>query len=350
MRLYKYVLILVLITINNFLFTQSPFIQLTKDILDNSNYIICIDGGGSKTELQVLNRQGELVELVHNGVITYSIKSGGSNINVVGIDGIKDVLCDLLNDFYISGTDFNLSAIMSQVAFIGGFSGADAIESQNKIKNLLKDFGFDENRIVVTSDSVMTIQSLHGDGIILISGTGSICLGRKDSQVFRVGGLGRLIGDQGSGYYIGIRALRAALEYEFGWGVATSLKLILRDYFKTLDLKNIITFFYNGKITNQQIAAISPIVFEQAEQGDIISLKIINKAAKELGKMLFCMIKKGSFLPTDPVFLFGGIFKGKNSNLFIQKILKSALVEELNVFNKSEFNPTVLAVQQLLLK
>ena len=335
--------------INSLIVAQSPLDVSIQNALRGSSYIICIDGGGSKTELQVLDRYGELVSLKHDSICIYSIKSGGSNINVLGEGGVKNTLDALLGDLKIAKTNIDLKSIASQCAVIGGFSGAGRVEAQSIIKNLFKVYGFDENKIIITSDADMAIESVSGDGIILISGTGSICFGKKGADRFRVGGLGRLIGDEGSGYYIGIRALKAALEDEYGWGNATTLKKALRDYFDTSDLKTVVAPFYASKITSYQIAAIAPIVFDQvknAEANDDIASGIINEAAQELGKMLSRMIRMGKFLAC-PIYFFGGIFKNENASLFIQKILKVADIEKWKTFNNSRVNPTVLAVQRL---
>lgn len=336
----------------NPLLAQSSTAQLSLDssiqnALSNSNYIICIDGGGSKTELQILDGHGKLVKLKQNEISTYSIKSGGSNINVSGENGVKNTLDALLCNLKIAETNIDLKAIASQCSIIGGFSGAGSRETQNIIKNLFKEYeGFDEKKIIITSDANIAIESVSGDGIILISGTGSICFGQKGTNRFRVGGLGRLIGDEGSGYYIGIRALKAALEQEYGWGNATTLTDVLKTYFNTSDLKTIVAPFYAGKITPYQIAALAPIVFDQAEKNDFIALAIINKSAQKLGKMLAQMIRIGQFL-NCPVYFFGGIFKNKNASLFIKNILTAADIEEWKIFNNSTVNPTVLTVQRL---
>lgn len=325
---------------------QMSISESIQNALCGLDYILCIDGGGSKTELQVLNRRGDLVELRQGGTSAYSIKSGGSNINVVGKSGVKGVLDALLCNLRIEKIDVDLKLIAPRCAVIGGFSGAGRIETKNLIRDVFKEYGFDENKIVVTTDAEMALETLDGDGIILISGTGSICFGKKGADTIRVGGLGRLIGDEGSGYWIGINAVKAALEDEGGWGQTTALKLALRDYFKTPCLKSIIAPFYNGEITNYQVAAISPIVFDQAKKGDLVALKIINEAAKELGRFLSCVIKIGNFSDC-PIYFFGGIFKNKDASQFIQQISRVAGIEEAKIFNKSEANPTVLAVQRL---
>jgi N-acetylglucosamine kinase-like BadF-type ATPase len=256
---------------NNFLAVQSRLAEEIQKVLHDSNYIICIDGGGSKTELQILDRYGNSVALRHNGTVAYVMRAGGSNIKIVGEEGVKNTIDTLLNDLKIEETAVDVKSIVSQCIVIAGFAGAAGIESKNILKNLFKEYNFDENKIIIAHDAAMALETItDSDGIILISGTGSICFGKKGAEIIQVGGLGRWLGDEGSGYYIGIHALKAALEEEYGWGNPTSLKIALRKYFKTSDLKSIITPFYRGEITNYQIAALAPIVFDQAEMNDSI--------------------------------------------------------------------------------
>ncbi len=344
--------------INSVLFSKLATLNVSSDFqesvltaLDDSNYVLCIDGGGSKTELQVLDSNGYLVELEHCGKSTYSVRSGGSNINVVGLSGIKQALDTLFAGVKTKKDQIDLLTLVKQCTVIAGFSGADIHEVRDKIFNLFKEYGFTENKIIVTSDSVMSLEPICGDGIILIAGTGSVCLGKKGADTIRVGGLGRLLGDEGSGYYIGHQALKFALEDEFGWGRPTKLKFLLRDFFKTSDLKTMVIPFYNGEINNCQIAAITPIVFDLAEKKDEVALEIVDNALNELSKLLVSMIRLGSY-KNSTIYFFGGIFKSKNADLLIKQILQKAEINKNNwsVFNKSSDNPAVLLVQQVLVK
>lgn len=340
-------LLLNLCFINSALHAQSPLAQSIQNALQDSHYIICIDGGGSKTELRVLDSQGSLVALQQNDTIVYSIKSGGTNINVVGTNGVASVLDLLLNNVNIEKTNTSLTSIVSQCTVIGGFAGAARTETKDIITNLFKKYGFDERKIIITSDADMALETIASNtGIILISGTGSICFGKKETERMRVGGLGKVLGDEGSGYYIGIHALKAALKDGYGWGKATTLNKSLHDYFKTSDLKSIIAPLTKGEIPNYQVAAIAPIVFDHAEMHDSVAVEIINDAANQLGKMLACMIQKWE-LSACPIYFFGGTFKNKNANQFIQKILQAAHLEEWETCNKAEDNPVVLVVQRL---
>jgi N-acetylglucosamine kinase-like BadF-type ATPase len=336
--------------LKNLLAVNSQIAQTVKNNSGDIEYIICIDGGGSKTELQALDKNGNLVELKQNNTSTYSVKSGGSNINAVGKVCVEKELTELLTGVKIYKTDIDLVSIANKCLLIGGFAGTGSVENRNIIRDFFKKYNFDDNKILVTSDAEMALELAGNNEIVLIAGTGSICFGKKDLETKRVGGLGRLIGDEGAGYYIGIHALKAALEDEYGWGRETCLKLELRKYFSVNNLREIIGPFYRGEISPFRIAAITPIVFLQAQGGDTVSIELIDDTAKELGKILACMIQKFNFAPCK-IYLIGGIFKNKNSGEFIKKIIYSAGISGNNnweLVNKAEGNPTVMTVQKLL--
>jgi len=67
-------------------------------------------------------------------------------------------------------------------------------------------------RIVITNDALIALVAAvgHEPGIVIVCGTGSIAYGRnRDDIAGRAGGWGWVLGDEGSGYWIGRRALRA---------------------------------------------------------------------------------------------------------------------------------------------
>ena len=60
-------------------------------------YLFCIEGGGSKTILQVVNQEGQILTLIKNGVKNDRIETSGSNINSIGSEGVRQVLNSLLD-------------------------------------------------------------------------------------------------------------------------------------------------------------------------------------------------------------------------------------------------------------
>ncbi|MBS0650474.1 MAG: hypothetical protein JSR93_04870 [Verrucomicrobia bacterium] len=326
-------------------------ILIVGSLYAESDYIICIEGGGSKTILQVIDKEGQVVPLFRNAVKESQIVGGGSNINTVGVEGIRELFRFLFEEVFIDEEDHSLSAISSQCRVVAGMAGIGVEHNKQKVAELLSEWGISRDRLVLMSDAEMALHLVEGDGIILISGTGSICLGKKNGALFRVGGLGRILGDEGSGYQIGLQAIKAALAEEYGWGVATSLTAELKGFFGVTEMRTMIPQINQGILTPAQIASCAPIVFNKAYEGDRAAGEIIQHAAEDLGALLDALIKL-SGLCSGHVHLWGGVFKNAEEDRLIQ-VIREQISESRDHFqfiNQSNNNPAVLFAVQYFLR
>ena len=100
---------------------------------------------------------------------------------------------------------------------------------------LVRDAGV--SAVLLAHDSVTSFLGALGDrrGVVVAAGTGSIILGVGRANIARVDGWGNLVGDAGSGYWIGRRAIDAALRDYDGRGPATALTDAVRQRFPVLD-------------------------------------------------------------------------------------------------------------------
>lgn len=308
-----------------------------------SGYILCIDGGGSKTILQVINQQGEIISLVKNGISSDRIEASGSNINTVGLEGVREVLNTLFENVLVEEEEIYLKDLISDSRIVAGMAGLGLPQNKQTLISLIETWGINPDHILVLSDAEMALQLIDGEGIILIAGTGSICLGKKNETLFRVGGLGRVLGDEGSGYQIGLQALKAALAEEYGWGTSTSLTPTLKELFNVSNLKILIPKINLAEMTPSKIASSAPLVFNHAQEKDTVAEGVINDAAHHLSHLLTNMLDV-SQLSECEVHLWGGIFKNIYAETFIQKIVEKMPDnrQDLKIMNKSRDNPAVL--------
>lgn len=303
--------------------------------------------------MQVVNQEGQILPLIKNGIKNDKIETSGSNINSIGLSGVRQVLSSLLDEaFLLEGNrEIDLRTLLPHSRLIAGMAGAGLPQNKQSIISLIQERGINSDRVLVMSDAEMALQLINGEGIILIAGTGSICLGKKDEALFRVGGLGRVLGDEGSGYQIGLQALKAALAEEYGWGISTSLTPALKELFQVSDLKTLIPKINLGEIPPSKIASSAPIVFSKAAEQDEVAKEIIDQAAGDLSYLLATMIDI-SPLSGCEIHLWGGIFKNVHSEAFIQKV-REGLPEayrNLKMINKSQDNPAILfAIQKFVL-
>ncbi|NIT89184.1 MAG: ATPase [Gemmatimonadetes bacterium] len=120
-----------------------------------------------------------------------------------------------------------------------------------------------------------------GPGILLVAGTGSVALGRDASgRTARVGGWGAHLGDEGSGYWIGLRALGAVLRAEDGRGPGTVLREpLLRAMGVSEPAELVRAVAAAGK---SRISALAGAVADVAAGGDPVAREIVDAAVGEL--------------------------------------------------------------------
>lgn len=150
-------------------------------------------------------------------------------------------------------------------------------------------------------------------GIGIIAGTGSLAFGRnRAGQTAGSGGWGAVIGDEGSGYAIAIQAMTAACWALDGRGAPTALVEMLARHLGMASYRDeIIPYVYRRGNGRREFAALAPVVFEAARQGDRVAWQIIRRAGWELARVAAaCAGKLGM---TDEEFTAvggGGIYRG----------------------------------------
>jgi len=130
-----------------------------------------------------------------------------------------------------------------------------------------------------------------GPGIVVVAGTGSVVLGAaKDGRRLQVGGWGGVMGDEGSGYHIGVSALRAVAAATDRRGPATALTAAVLD---SLDLDRPRQLpAWAESATKADIAALAPLVIRAARSGDAPASAVIRRALEALGDQLSAAIRE----------------------------------------------------------
>ncbi len=304
-------------------------------------FTFCIDGGGSKTLLQVVDQKGDLVLLKKEGKIVSSVEAGPSNINVVKLEGVKQALRDLFSHLEIGNR--KIKDVLKESNVIAGLAGVAIAENHAAVTKAFEEVGIKQLQLL--TDAELALKMVQGNGIVLISGTGSICFAEKEGVRQRVGGLGRILGDEGSGYQIALQAIRAALAEEYGYGPSTSLTQALRDFFGVQEIKNLLPKINTLEMSTGMIATASPIVFAKCAEKDPVATAIIAKAAEDLRQMVQTAMKI-SQLANCELHLWGGVFKGDLTQPIVDAIQKEAKTRNIEVVNHSSENAAVLFARQ----
>lgn len=299
----------------------------------NDEFLIALDGGGTKTDGVLINNKGKILK---------RIKSGPSNPNKVGtkesIFVLKKIISHLADRKKI------------KLVFLGLAGGLERdVEKRRQIeKELKKYFRFP---IIVEGDQ--KIGFLAGtdkkEGVLVIAGTGAISMGWRNKKETISGGWDWLLGDQGSAFWIGKKALEKVIKILDGREKEnTILKDLILKNFKIKKEKDFYQKFYEKDFL-EKIASISKLVDFYAKKGDKISIEILRESGKELSKMAISVIKKLKFEKKRfPLVLVGGVFKSKIVLLEFQKEIKKVAKNVEFIFPKKEpvFGAIKLALEK----
>ncbi|MGA1981034.1 MAG: BadF/BadG/BcrA/BcrD ATPase family protein [Acidobacteriaceae bacterium] len=139
-----------------------------------------------------------------------------------------------------------------------------------------------------------------GAGILVIAGTGSNAIGRSASgELFSAGGWGPVLGDEGSGYWIGLEAIRAALRAQDRMGVDGVASCLLGEIEEHWGLRSVAELvamanqrtFAEGA-TPPDFAGLAPVVARCAEGGDVLAAGILERAGEELAELVSVVFQK----------------------------------------------------------
>ncbi|OYP36736.1 N-acetylglucosamine kinase [Rhodopirellula sp. MGV] len=240
-----------------------------------------VDAGGSKTVSWVghCNRSenGPVVP-IGAGI------SDAGNPRVVGFETAANAICRSVRlAVRQASEDRTLQADEPERICIGA-AGAGRKPEQDELKALIER-QFPRSRVFVTDDAlpVLAAATPSLSGIVLISGTGSFAWGRNQAgECSRAGGWGSLIGDPGSGFAIAVAGLDAVARAADGRGEATVLVESFCEHFGVTEPLELIEKIYGPEGTRKAIAALSRRVVNAAEDGDPVSIRIVDHAVSEL--------------------------------------------------------------------
>lgn len=251
--------------------------------MKKQTFVVGIDGGGTKTTAELCNDRG---------VVVATTSGGPTNFQVIGVERTSETLLRVLQSC-CSKAGLPVTSVKVVVA---GLTGAGRAADQRLVLQGLRRIARSNRvklpRIVIESDAKIALEAAFSGrpGVISIVGTGSIAFGKNENgTVFRVGGWGRLIGDEGSGYSIGREGLRAVARALDGGPLTTRLTTLFARKFGLISQKEIIHQLYQK---NFDVASLAPLVLKAAQGRDKVSVEIVKQSARELVSIIGVLIRK----------------------------------------------------------
>jgi N-acetylglucosamine kinase-like BadF-type ATPase len=258
-------------------------------------HVLGIDAGGTKTRALLADETGRVVA---------GARGSGANLRTHGELEVEKVLHAVVETAEAEGG-------VRAEALALGMAGADRPADDAVLREILRRIGF-KSRVVVTNDAriAFVAGSALRVGIALVCGTGSIAWGENArGEIARAGGWGWHLGDEGSGFWIGERAIREVLRASDGRGPATALDERLFGHFAIEKPQDILSAIYDGEYPRHKVAMFAVRVAEAAASGDAVAGQILASAAEELALAARSVIARLA-LESGPydVVLSGGTF------------------------------------------
>lgn len=265
--------------------------------------VIGVDGGGTKTEFVMADKEGHILKRTVLGT---------GNPTAVGIEKTCETVIEGISKLLSGGE--RLAAVCCGIAGCSERSRSETIKAEIKKR-------YPSAAVSVSSDIMNVFNCLPDpeNSIAAICGTGVAVFAYKGGSLYRVGGWGQLFDERGSGYDIGREAVRVALAEADGFGKRSAITDGLKKRLGSDIFKAII------KPENQRrdvIASFSPIVFDAYDSGDGEAERILDENFRRVAKLIdFAAEKYGC---RGPVVMSGGLLSEKDTVFrFISDHLKS---------------------------
>jgi N-acetylglucosamine kinase-like BadF-type ATPase len=239
--------------------------------------VLAIDGGNWKTDLALVQADGEVLALV---------RGPQSSPHHLGLAGSVTVLGDLLEQAL---DEAGLPNGDGPVAEVGQLllAGVDSPSEAEEMRAAATSRGL-ARRISVGNDTfaVLRAGTERGWGVGVVCGAGINCVGvAPDGRHARFPALGWMTGDWGGGHDVGIAAVEAAARSEDGRGERTTLEHTVPGHFGQPTPSALAEEFHAGRIVQRRVVELAPVVFAEAGR-DAVAAAIVERLAKEVVTMI----------------------------------------------------------------
>lgn len=245
--------------------------------------VISLDSGGSKTICLLSDTQGNIISIG---------KSGSANINYVSVEHAKDNI-KLAIEIAFEKADLKTQDIC--------WIFATVLLDSEYIFQVTNKY-IDCCRVIFIGEPEATLFSVLGSnaGVVALSGTGSFTCSRNEKgEIFVLGGEGIILGDEGSGYDIGRKALVACTHELDKRGSPTKLTGMLCkkwgiDTYEIDNLSALSDIYARVRLNpdfRREIASLTSIVKEAADKNDEISVGILKTAGEDMARQVVALMK-----------------------------------------------------------
>jgi len=245
--------------------------------------LLGVDGGGTKTRALVGDAGGRVLGVG---------EAGSSNAKSVGFDAATAALRSAVAEALARA-----GATAPLAAACLGLAGVETDADRQRMEAWLRTERLAARGIVVHDSEIVLGAAVPAAvtepwGVALICGTGSVCLGvSRAGERRRVGGWGHLLGDEGSGYDVAVRALHRATASADGRYGETALVEAALAHWASGSLPALMDAIYARPPTRTEVAAFASRVVALAEAGDAGARDCLDAAASDAAHLLDTVVR-----------------------------------------------------------
>ncbi len=282
--------------------------------------LLGVDGGGTRTR-SVLLEVHEPPEL--REPLAATGPASGLRLRVLGRGeaascnrysvgpeaALRNLLSSAREALSSAGLDAAPALRDARIAWGLGLAGAISIRDVAEWRERLQPHLAPGSRLCIGEDALAAQSGAFagGPGAILIAGTGANAFGRDaQGRTARADGLGPLLGDRGSGFWIGQEALRATARHHDGVAACPLLHREVLAFFEAPDAPALVPVVYAPGWTKDRAAALVPAVSRAAQLGDTHAFAILEAAGTELAHTAAAVLLQ---LQLQEVALLGGVLE-----------------------------------------
>lgn len=259
-------------------------------------YAFGVDGGASNSRAVLTTLQGEVL---------HTVNGPGVNYHECGAQNAVSTLYRLFQNCLESAR----AKPDECKGLCFGLSGIGREHDHNVMTPVLNQ-KFPPGSYILTSDAEIALSggSLSDQGILVIAGTGSMVYGKSESGVTaRAGGYGALLSDEGSGYRIGMEALRAVIHEAEGLSIPTVLTKKIFESMNFRGMDDLVQWANSPNASKDKIASLAPLVIKASDEGDSVAEDILYSQADQLALRVESVYNRLQTPERVDVILSGGI-------------------------------------------
>jgi glucosamine kinase len=266
---------------------------LAPERASSATHVLGLDGGATKTTAALLDPKTYEVSFGH---------AGPSNADAVGEERAHGAIASAI-EAALAESGVPAERVGAVVAVAGTILPTLG-------PRLAERFDFDSLHLINDVVAAWAVGTRAAPGVAAIAGTGSHVFGVGPEGPWRTGGWGHILGDEGSGYWLGLGGLKAALSCRDASGPPTRLLADALEAYSLAAIEDLPALFYGKPLTKAEVARFATEVAEAAAAGDEVALALFERAGRDLANQVHAVVSNTGLGP-EPfvVALIGSVFK-----------------------------------------